>query len=587
MNVPPLERLDELDSDAPAVGPEHLDASEDVPLELPPDRRFRVEDEIPEVRVTLATHEVVDGAISVLAGVNAGELRYVHPSGGDPNLFQRANQLVTVVAVDEEPSEDERAPIALNTPIIRPLTAPTLHERLTKYARFTKARKPSKHEREIAAMAKAQGKPVPVPETFEDVHPPPLVIHALLERGAWNGIRILAGISETPFLRPDGTICQTAGYDATTRTLYRPSIFYPSIADEPTQRDAESAYLDLSRVFADFPYAEPAHGAVPIAALLTLLARPALTNASIPAFVFDASTRGSGKTLQCDVVSLEATGRFAARKGYPEKEEEVEKVVAAYAIAGTRCILFDNIKRELGGATLEAAVTARGDVELRVLGQTEVRRLPWTSTIFASGNNIFMTEDFSRRVLVARLESPLENPEERNDFKIPNLPQYVIENRAHLVACALTILRAYHVAGRPDMKCGHWGSFEEWSRLVPHAIAFAGGPDVMKARVASDAMLPDALRALAVVLEELPRLDPGNGVTVKELVALFDHEDGPPDGWETMRDALAVWSPRHDAQAVGLTLKRYVGRVIGKRRLVRIEDKSRKVARWRSERVAT
>lgn len=588
MNTPPLERLDEFDSAPPELAPEDLDALDAAPDVVPADR-VRVDDR-PEVRVTLETHTVVDSSIAALSGINAGELRYEHPAGGDPNLYQRANELVTVVAVEEEPTEDERAPIARETPIIKPLSASTLHERLTKYTRFVKFCKPSKYEKSVAAMARSQGKPVPEPDTWEPCAPPPIVVNALLERGAWQGVRVLSGISETPFMRPDGTICQAPGFDAATRTLYRPSICYPAIAEEPTQKDAEGALLDLAHVFADFPYADPAHAAVPIAALLTLLARPALTNASIPAFVFDAATRGSGKTLQCDVVSLEATGRFAARKGYPEKEEEVEKVVASYCVAGTRCILFDNIKRELGGATLEAAVTARGDIELRVLGQTELRRLPWTATIFASGNNIFMSEDFARRCLVARLESPLENPEDRTNFKIPNLPAYVLENRAHLVACALTILRAYHVAGRPSMQTSHWGSFEEWAALVPPAIAFAGGGDVTKARVAQDAMLPDTLRALAVVLEELPRLDvDGKGVTVKDLVSLlFDKDnDGPPDGFEAMRDALMVWSAKRDVKEIGMVLRRYMGRVIGSHRLVRHEDKARKVARWRSERVGT
>ena len=80
----------------------------------------------------------------------------------------------------------------------------------------------------------------------------------------------------------------------------------------------------------------------------------------------------------------------------------------------------------------------------------------------ASGNNVFMTEDFARRVLIARLESRLENPEERTDFKIDNLPAFVLEHRAHLVACALTMLRAYVVAGAPHQGCARWGSFEEW-----------------------------------------------------------------------------------------------------------------------------
>jgi hypothetical protein len=49
-----------------------------------------------------------------------------------------------------------------------------------------------------------------------------------------------------------------------------------------------------------------------------------------------------------------------------------------------------------------------------------------------------------------RLESPHERPEERADVKRPHLIEWVIANRDQLLAAALTILKAYHLAGRPD-----------------------------------------------------------------------------------------------------------------------------------------
>ena len=352
---PPLERIDELDSeppdDAPQVGPEHLDESDDAPIVVPPER-VRIADprERPEVRVTLELHEVVDHAVAALAGADAETLRYTgHPAGGDPNLFERAHELVTVIRADEKTSADERSPIARGTPLIREVSAATMLERLTRYARFARARKPGKRQADMIQLATLSGKKLE-PERFEPCPPPAAVVNAALARGAWRGVRSLTGISETPFMRANGTICQEPGYDDATGFLYTPRVDYPIVRESPSQQDAADALNDLSHVFCDFPYADPAHAMVPIAALLTVLARPALPNASTPAFIFDAATRGSGKTLQCDVVSLVATARFAARKGFPEKEEEDEKVVGAYALAGTPIILLDNIKRELGGA---------------------------------------------------------------------------------------------------------------------------------------------------------------------------------------------------------------------------------------------
>ncbi|MFO0751396.1 MAG: hypothetical protein U1F43_37865 [Myxococcota bacterium] len=52
----------------------------------------------------------------------------------------------------------------------------------------------------------------------------------------------------------------------------------------------------------------------------------------MPACIFDASTRGSGKSLQADVIAMVTTGRTAPRMSWPGDEIELEKVLAAYAL---------------------------------------------------------------------------------------------------------------------------------------------------------------------------------------------------------------------------------------------------------------
>jgi putative DNA primase/helicase len=53
-------------------------------------------------------------------------------------------------------------------------------------------------------------------------------------------------------------------------------------------------------------------------------------------------------------------------------------------------------------------------------------------------------------------------------------------NRPRLVAAALTLLRAYVVAGRPE-PVRRVPSFEAWSALVPSALVWAGEADATKA----------------------------------------------------------------------------------------------------------
>lgn len=48
------------------------------------------------------------------------------------------------------------------------------------------------------------------------------------------------------------------------------------------------------------------------------------------------------------------------------------------------------------------------------------------------------------------------------------------ENRAKLVVAGLTVLRAYHVAGRPDQGLPVFGRFEEWSDWVRSSLVWLG-----------------------------------------------------------------------------------------------------------------
>jgi len=88
-----------------------------------------------------------------------------------------------------------------------------------------------------------------------------------------------------------------------------------------------------------------------------------------------------------------------------------------------------------------------------------------------------LSADGVRRCLHIRLEPQVEKPEERTGFKIDNLVRHVRKHHSDLVCDALTILRAYHVAGRPSFGLKPWGSFEEWSDLVRNAVYWVLGVD--------------------------------------------------------------------------------------------------------------
>src|SRR5262249_12905807 len=110
-------------------------------------------------------------------------------------------------------------------------------------------------------------------------------------------------------------------------------------------------------------------------------------------------------------------------------------------------------------------------------------------------------------------------------FRHPDLLAWVREQRPRLVVAALTILRAYFVAGRPDMGCKRWGSFEAWSRLVANCLVWLGMADPQNTRFE---------------LEEQ-----GDRVRHARRALLF--------GWKKMQDACSL--PDDEGLTIGQVLR--------------------------------
>src|SRR5262249_29720320 len=144
--------------------------------------------------------------------------------------------------------------------------------------------------------------------------------------------------------------------------------------------------------------------------------------------------------------------------------------------------LFDNIEGRFGNATLDAALTGVS-WEDRILGGNRMMKCPLFMTWYATGNNVAVGADTARRLCHIPLESSEERPQMRPAVARRDLLGYVAGQRQQLLAAALTILRAYCVAGRPDQNLTAWGSFDGWSRLVRSAVVWAGLPDPAQTRM--------------------------------------------------------------------------------------------------------
>ncbi len=399
---------------------------------------------IEKVEVVLGTdeHRVIDEVEQIIAN--------------DPQIFSRGTQLVRVTGI--EAVAKTKSALPLKPLFIEELPASNLRERVTKYV----------------ALMKIEG------FSLKPAHPPSWLISGLEGRGDWKHLRELVGVSSVPTLRRDGTICQVTGYDAQTKVQHRLDHEFPSIPEHPSADEVARAVATLLDVVGDFHFERPTHRSAFLAAMLTPIARFAFDGPS-PMFVVDANVRGAGKGLLCDVISLIATGQHIPVQAYASDQEELRKRITAIALSGDRLVMFDNLDGPLGNGVLDAALTTTKWTD-RILGKSQRVQLPLLVTWFATGNNVQLGADTARRVVHIRMDVLHERPEDRDDFKYPDLRAHVKANFPSLLAAALTILRGFIAAGRPAQAIKPMGSFEGWSDLVRQAVVWTGLPDPCEGR---------------------------------------------------------------------------------------------------------
>lgn len=491
----------------------------------------------------------------------------------DPEIFVRGGALTRVIACDgTDPGAVERD---VGAPVMRRAVSPWITERLSLHARFMKM--------------KSQGRGEAKEEVPVQMSPPGWIAAHVLARETWPGYRRLSGVVTSPTMRRDGSVVQEPGYDAASGLLYLPRCAYRRVPLSPTPADAAAARDRLLEIIDDFPMEDLARAGW-LALLFTLCARE-LVEGGTPLFAVDAPTPGSGKGLAVRTTHVTAFGHDIAHMSLPPTDEELRKQITTTLLGGDPAVLLDNVGVQLGGDSLEAIITAPL-WKVRLLGKNEdsgalVPRLVW----IAAGNGLEFVGDMGRRTLRIRIDTRHESPEERDDYKHPErggedkLLAWVRENRADLVVDALTVLRAWHVAGRPgDVR--RWGSFESWASTIAKCVQWLGLPDPTLGRATQDAALDPVRQALGVVYAAIGRLGTKErGVTSGDLVRLaFPPPREPPNGEDDLAEAIAslTTSSRGDvsvrARLLGRKLK--VGRIIDGRRLASAPGAARAVRYW-------
>lgn len=377
-------------------------------------------------------------------------------------VYQRGDQLVRVVKSDNPTELRRGVQLPAHTPVLERVQPVFLRALMEEAAEFRRLKADGASTR--------SGCPADVVAGYQQ------------SAGLWR-LPKLRKVIQVPTIRADGSILQEPGYDPSTSLVYDPAgVVFPEVPTTPTRDDARSAIDTMLGPVRHYSFVDSWDQSVWLAALITSFVRWLLPSA--PMFVFDAPVRGAGKGKLVNVISTVATGGWPAILTYVDDPNEQRKRIFALLMKGTPIINVDNVDRPLGGATLCTVLTEPA-LEDRVLGESKTARVPTTATWLATGNNVVVSGDLTRRVLISRIDPAVERPE---DLRFPFEPvAYAQQNRPQIVAAVLTLLRAYAAAGYPACDLTPFGSFEEWSDRVRAPLVWAGEEDPVLGREAVDA----------------------------------------------------------------------------------------------------
>jgi putative DNA primase/helicase len=369
----------------------------------------------------------------------------------------------------------------------------------------------------------------------------------------------LEKIVTTPFLRADGSLCATDGYDASTRLyLDQRGVDFGlnSIPEQPTATDAQLAIATLDELLGTFPFVGLSDGkcaakSAIIAAMLTAAVRHLIPTA--PIFCISAPEKGTGKSKLADVVAIIQTGRAAVNIGAEGDKDELRKMIEAQLRLSDPVILLDNVTGSVISQTL-TRVLSQGTITARILGKSEMATISTDVTWLATGNNLRLSSDLNRRAVLVKMDAMTERPNRRHFGWEPE--DRAAERRPRYVRALLTILRGFFAAGAPTGGLSPFGSFAAWDRLVRAPLIWAGDPDPLDGSDALDDDVTDELfRAwvMATIDYALPAL------TASQLIAtITPHVEAN----RALIDLAGTRTGTLESARVGITLARHANRIV-------------------------
>jgi putative DNA primase/helicase len=281
-------------------------------------------------------------------------------------------------------------------------------------------------------------------------------------------------IVTAPLFATDGTLLFRTGYSATAK-LYldiNDDFDLAPVPEKPLVEDVKFAKETIDDLLGDFPFISDAERTHAVVAMLQPFARE-LISGPTPLLLIDKPTPGTGAGLLCDVVTSVFLGHAPAMMTAARDEDEWRKRILALLLHGNSVIVIDNVRNRLDAAALSSVITSEKHTE-RLLGTNAMVVVENKAMWLATGNNVALSNEMSRRTVRIRMDPKVDRPWQRAGFKYPNLRRYASEQRLKLVWCCLVLIQDWIARGKVEWTGKALGSFDSWTKVMGGIVESAG-----------------------------------------------------------------------------------------------------------------
>ena len=344
------------------------------------------------------------------------------------------------------------------------------------------------------------------------------------------------------------------GYDRLTKTWTNDTVSY--------RRDMPliDAMDHLYSTFRTFSWRDADRDwAVHLAGMLSLYCR-GMYEGRAPMIAYNANIQESGKTRLATFATWATCGTRATKGLLQDQDATLEQTLNATAANRSPYLTFDNV--DWKGAVVQHELldqfVSNAEWHFRKMHSQIMKAPDLRQVVMMTGNNLQLSPDLVRRTIMADLwnaQSGADRELPKNAVLIDDHYFAQEENRSKALSAMWALVREWDAAGRPLKPGKVLGSFEDWSRVVPAIVWYAGqrafknwdclAPNTANAEI-GDKRGRDWKRLAEVAMAEFGKAGetwmPSYDVTVAQLVGV------------SRRNAIAECTyhlrPEQDLQAV-------------------------------------